>query len=176
MSKERGFIILPYRGAPSTVAAIRDGVLRSQHEIALRTLAEQICQDLRSKDYLSEALAYYHFVDAHCRYMRDPRTVEFVRAPYIIAEQLLKGGRPQLDCDDLSALIAGLVAISGGRCRAATLAFQNMFYRGERQFSHVLAQAQEPRTGAWISLDPVAGPRTNRMFQRAVSVKFWPIA
>jgi transglutaminase-like putative cysteine protease len=120
-------------------------------------------------------LAFYHYVDAHCRYMRDPRTIEYVRAPHVVAKQLLDGERPQLDCDDLTALLCGLLAITGSRCRAATLAFQNLFYQGERQFSHVLAQAWEPRTGAWVTLDPVAGPRTRQMLQCAVAVKFWPI-
>lgn len=150
--------------------------MKSQTKTELRTLAEDICRGLRSKDYLSEALAFYHYVDAYTRYMRDPRTVEFVRAPYIIAQQLLSGVRPQLDCDDMAALLAALVAITGGRCRVATLAFQNLFYRGERQYSHVLAQAFEPKSGTWLCLDPVAGPRTQKMLKQAVAVKFWPIA
>ena len=157
------------------MAVIRDAVLRSQTRAELRQLAELICKDLREKDYLSEALAIYNFVCARTRYMRDPRTAEYVRAPHVIAAELLRGGRPQLDCDDMAALICGLVAITGGRCRVATLAFRNVFFKGQRQYSHVLAQAWEPRTGAWITLDPVAGPQTREMFARAVAVKFWPI-
>ena len=175
-SQEVGYIVLPYRGAASTVVAIRDGVEKSQTDLPTRRLAEDICQGLRSKDYLSEYLSIYHFTDANCRYARDPRTVEFVQAPYVVVNELMSGHRPQCDCDDLCSFICALIAIMGGRCRACTVAFQNLFYKGERQYSHVFAQAWEPKSGAWLSLDPVAGPKTGSMLARAVAVKFWPIA
>jgi hypothetical protein len=39
----------------------------------------------------------------------------------------------------------------------------------------VFAQAREPRTGAWITLDPVAGDKTKEMQRRVVAAKVWPV-
>jgi hypothetical protein len=107
--------------------------------------------------------------------MRDPRTVELVQAPYVIVEQLNQGRTPQLDCDDITGLEEALLMAVGCECRSATVAFRNMFYQGQRQYSHVFAQAKEPRTGAWITCDPVAGVGTDAMLGRVVAAKFWPI-
>ena len=138
-------------------------------------LAEEICRYLPSKDSLSEALAFYNFVLDNTRYMRDPRTIELVRAPWVIVQQIMAGHVPSVDCDDMTATICALAGISGAECRAVTVAFKDMFYQGRRQYSHVFAQVREPRTGAWITLDPVAGNKTEEMKRRVVAAKFWPV-
>lgn len=167
---------LDYRGAPQTIAVIKRSAIEAQSKPAVRALAEEVTQHLPSKDTLSEALAFYNLALDRTRYMRDPRNVEYVRAPWIIAEQILAGRTPGLDCDDETALICGLAATSGAECRAVTVAFRNMFFRGQRQYSHVFAQVREPRTQCWITLDPVAGDKTDEMLSRVVAAKFWPIA
>lgn len=164
-----------YRGAPQTIEVMRRAVLESQESLVLRELAEQVCRDLDSKDYLSEMLAVYHLVLQRCRYMRDPRTVELVRAPYIIAGQILKGGVPQVDCDDEAALIAALLTSIGVTCRFVTAAFDNRFYEGRRQYSHVYAQGYEPRSKQWINVDPVAADRTKKMLRQITALKTWEI-
>ncbi len=166
---------LDYRGAPQTIACIKDAAVKSQSKPSVRMLAEEVSKHLRSKDALSEALAFYNLVLQRTRYMRDPRSVEYVRAPWIVVEQILGGHRPGLDCDDMTALICGMAAITGAECRAVTVAFKNMFYQGRRQYSHVYAQIREPRTGLWIALVPVAGDKFEEMKSRVVAAKFWPI-
>jgi hypothetical protein len=166
----------PYRGAPQTVGVIKQAALAAQSDYAVRQLAERITERLPSKDYLSEYLAIYYFVLAHTRYMRDPRTVELVRAPDVVARELLAGHTPALDCDDQSALICALVLAMGGECRVVTVAFGNTFYKGNRQYSHVFAQAREPYSKAWITLDPVAADRTQQMIRRTKAAKIWPVA
>lgn len=166
----------PYRGAPQTVSVIRQAALESQNFYPVRLLAEHICGRLRGKDYLSEILANHNFVGSRCRYMRDPRTVELVQAPYLVVEQLVQGGVPQLDCDDMTAFEGALHLAVGCEVRFATVAFRHMFYKGNRQYSHVFCQAREPRTQAWITCDPVAGEGTKSMLRRAVAYKFWPVA
>lgn len=166
----------PYRGAPQTVSVIKKAALASQNSYVVRELAEGITAGLPSKDYLSEYLAIYYYVLANVRYMRDPRTIELVRSPNVLAKQLKAGLTPSADCDDMAALICALVLSTGGQCRVATVAFRNMFHNGERQFSHVFAQAMEPRSRAWITLDPVAADKTREMMGRVKAVKFWPIA
>ncbi len=167
---------LPYRGAPQTVAVIQDSVLKSQNHLAVRSLCEEICEGVRSKDYLSEILAINNFVWSHTRYMRDPRTVELVYAPQLTAGAIAKGRVPSLDCDDMAALNAALLLSAGCETRVVTVAFAHAFYKGQRQFSHVFAQGREPRSGVWVTCDPVAGKNTQQMLRRAVAAKVWPIA
>lgn len=166
---------LDYRGAPQTITVIKQSVLDAQQKPVVRALAEEITQHLPSKDCVSEALAFYNLLLARTRYMRDPRSVELVRAPWVVVSEMMAGRTPGLDCDDMTALICALAAVSGAECRAVTVAFRNMFYQGRRQYSHVFAQIKEPRTGQWITVDPVAGDKTEEMKKRVVAAKFWPI-
>jgi hypothetical protein len=157
------------------VAAVREAVARSQRVYTVRQTAEAITQGLRSKDYVSEALAIYQWVCTHTRYARDPRTIELVRAPYLVLADIAQGQTPGIDCDDMTALIAALCLTLGHRTRAVTVAPRHVFFQGERQFTHIFAQVQDPRTGQWITLDPVAR-RADRMMSSVVAMKFWPIA
>jgi hypothetical protein len=165
-----------YRGAPQTVQVMRRAALDSQSNLAVRQLAEATCAKLDSKDYTSEYLALYNMLLQKCRYMRDPRTVELVRAQYLVAQEILEGGRPNLDCDDMSAMLGALVLAVGGNVRFVTVAFKNAFFNGSRQYSHVFAQALEPRTGLWIVLDPVAAEKTGEMMTRIKAAAIWPVA
>lgn len=167
---------LEYRGAPQTIQVMRRAALDSQSNLAVRQLAEAACAKLDSKDYTSEYLALYNLLLQTCRYMRDPRTVELVRAPYLVAQEILQGGRPSLDCDDLSAMLAALILSVGGSVRFVTVAFRNAFFNGVRQYSHVFAQALEPRSGLWIVLDPVAAEKTKDMMERIRAAAVWPVA
>jgi hypothetical protein len=165
----------PFKGAASTVSAVREAVLKSQRVYSVRQAAEAITRGLRSKDYVSEALAIYQWVCDHTRYARDPRTIELVRAPYIVLGEIADGHTPGIDCDDLCALIAALCMSLGHRVRAVTVAQRHIFFQGERQYTHIFCQVQDPRTGAWLTLDPVAR-RADQMMRSTVAMKFWPIA
>lgn len=168
-------VTLDYRGAPQTIEVIKRSVFESQYKPVVRMLVEEVTKHLQSKDTVSEALAFYHLVLDRTRYMRDPRGVEYVRAPWVVVEQIMAGHTPGIDCDDATALICAMAAVSGAQCRAVTVAFRNMHYQGRRQYSHVFAQIREPRTNKWITLDPVAGEKTREMKNRTVAAKFWPI-
>lgn len=176
MQHDHKILWLDYRGAPQTVAVIKKAAVESQAKPNVRMLAEEVTKHLPNKDTLSEALAFYNLVLDRTRYMRDPRNVEYVRAPWVIVDQLMAGHTPAVDCDDQSALLCALAAVSGAECRVVTVAFRNMFYKGRRQYSHVFAQIKEPRSGQWITLDPVAGDKTKEMISRVVAAKFWPVA
>lgn len=175
MPHDHNILWLPYRGAPQTIQVIKDAVLQSQTKPIVRMFAEEVTKYLPSKDTVSEALAFHHFVTDKTRYMRDPRTVELVRAPWIVLELITKGHIPGLDCDDITALLLALGAASGAECRAVTVAFTNMFFQGQRQYSHVFAQLREPRTQIWITTDPVAAEKTREMQGRVKAAKYWPI-
>ena len=128
---------------------------------------------------------------SHTRYANDPRTIELVRSPRDLLERLKQNvnalrdvfaqgshgtWKPSLDCDDLTALIAALCLSLGREVRICTVAFKNMFFRGTRQYSHVYLQVREPRTLAWIVMDPVAAETTPEMLGRIKAIKFWAIA
>lgn len=163
-------------GAKTTIEAIRKAILAIQGDYRLRQLVERVCGNIREKDYLSEYLAWYNYICANVRYMRDPRTVELVKSVHIPLEQLLSGQTPQLDCDDLTALLGAGILSTGGSCRLVTVAFSNVMHNGEQQYSHVFIQALEPKTKNWITLDPVAGRATNKMLKSATIAKVWPVA
>jgi transglutaminase-like putative cysteine protease len=159
-----------------TVAVMMDAALRSQDHLPVRLLAEEVCSKIGSKDYLSEILACYYFVLANTRYMRDPRTVELVRAPHVVVKELTEGRVPNLDCDDMTAFLIAMLLAVGCECRIVTVAFRNAYFKGTRQYSHVFAQAKEPRTHTWITLDPVAAEKTAQMLRRVKAAKIWPVA
>lgn len=167
---------LPFRGANQTAQMIRAAALDAQNHIEIRQLAEEITREVRAKDYLSEILAIYHFVLTNCRYMRDPRTIELVKSPRRIVLELLSGRRPQVDCDELTELLAALLLSAGCSVRIVVVAFNNAVFKGERQYSHVLCQAYEPKSKSWITCDPVAGAKTNRMHQRVKFAKIFAVA
>lgn len=163
----------PFKGASHTVSTIIKSALESQE--AARRVVEDVCRNLRSKDYLSEMLALCHFVTTNTRYMRDPTTIELVRAPYVIIEEIYSGLKPQLDCDDMTALLLSLLLSVGCQARVVTVAFKNAFFKGERQYAHVFVQGYEPRSKKWVTLDPVAGEGTKSMHSRIVAAKIYPV-
>lgn len=165
-----------YQGAPQTVSVMRRAVLDDANRFDTRRLAEAVCQGLDSKDYTSEYLALYQCLLQHTRYMRDPRRTELVRAPYIISQQIMAGYRPSIDCDDMATWLAAAVMAVGGKPEFCTVAFANMFYGDQPQFSHVFTRALEPRTRCWIILDPVAAEKTPEMRRRIKNAATWPVS
>lgn len=165
-----------FRGAPQTVETIKRYALESQRDPSVRMFAEQVVQHLGPKDYLSEALALYYAVVRSTRYANDPRTVELVKKPTWVVNQIRAGARPSLDCDDLTALLAALLLSLGREVRVVTVAFNNAFHNGQRQYSHVFLQVREPRTAKWVVLDPVAAEDTATMLRRVRAIKIWPLA
>lgn len=154
---------------------MREAALRAQSVYSIRQLVEKVCEKLEPKDYRSEALANYYYVLSHTRYMRDPRTVELVRDPWEVVAQMQAGQIPQIDCDDMAALLASMHLMCGFRVRLITVAFRDAFYQGERQYSHIFCQAQD-KGGTWLTTDPVANVKTAEMLNRAVAAKVWPVA
>lgn len=165
-----------FTGAPATVELVKKYALQAQHDTTIRLTAEEVIQHLGSKDYASELLAVYHFVLRYTRYANDPRTVELVKKPGWVAREIANGRVPSLDCEDLTAFIAALCLALGREVRVVTVAFDDVRHRGERQYSHIFAQIREPRTGRWVTLDPVAAEDTLQMLSRIRALKIWPVA
>ncbi len=165
-----------YQGAPQTIAVMGKSAIKARNSFATRRLAEMICEGIDSKDYASEYLALYNFLLQHSRYMRDPRTVELVRDPTVLSEQMMAGHTVSIDCDDGALWLGSAVEAVGGRAEFVTVAFEDMFYDGRRQYSHVFTTALEPRARKRIVLDFVAAEKTPEMLRRVKAAKTWPIA
>ena len=166
----------PFRGAPHTVDLIKRYALESQRQPIVRLTAEEIVSGLYAKDYASEIQAVYHFVVSHTRYANDPRTIELVRRPERLLQDIVAGKKPSTDCDDMVTLEAALLLALGRSVRIVTAAFNNAFFRGKRQYSHVYLQAQEPRSKKWVTLDPVAAEETGPMLRKIKALKVWSVA
>src|SRR5215831_220216 len=128
---------------------MRQMALAAQTSWPLRSLVEQVCFQIRPKDYLSEFLALYYFVCRFVRYMRDPRTVELVKTPEATLATCTG------DCDDIATLLAALLLLAGAIVRFVLVGF-----RRDRTLTHVFVEAWDPHRQRWVVLDPVAGPRT----------------
>lgn len=149
----------------------------NEQKKALRPLAEKICDGIESGDYNSEIYALYAFACAKLRYSRDIHNVEYVKAPVRMLETRVG------DCDDLATLLAALCMSMGNECRFLVLGFE------DAQPSHVICQVavrgqyagQQNVDGnasgdkLWVTLDPVAGDRTQEMHKRIRYVKAYPI-
>lgn len=167
---------IAYSGAPQTIDVMRQAALDDANHFETRQLAESVCEGIDSKDYTSEYLALYHCLLQRTRYMRDPRRTELVRAPYLISKQILAGHRPSIDCDDGALWLASAILSVGGSAAFITCAFQRLYYEGRIQHSHVFTRALEPRSRAWIVLDPVAAEKTPQMLRRMVDASVWPVS
>lgn len=150
--------------------------LEAQRTSAVRLMAEEVIQHLGSKDYASELLALYNFVLRYTRYANDPRTVELVKKPTWVAREIAEGRVPSIDCEDMTCFLAALALALGREVRVVTVAFSRQKYRGEVQYSHIFCQAKEPRSGQWVTLDPVAAEDTRQMLGRVKAMKIWPVA
>ncbi len=177
--------VLEYRGTPDTVAKMVELSLgkRGEQSILVRRHAEQIVGNLRPKDYASEVMAIYYWWTRSGRYTRDPLHVELLKDPQRMVEDA-DAGRLVCDCDELATGIATDCMVIGAKARFVTVAFKPRQHppwlprsRVGRAgpFTHVFAQAQDPRTQIWWTLDPVAGRRAERMHQRVRQMRIYPI-
>ncbi|HEY5657928.1 MAG TPA: hypothetical protein VIY27_09080 [Myxococcota bacterium] len=177
--------VLEYRGTPHTVAKMIELCLgpRGEKSIMVRRHAEQIVANLRPKDYASECMAIYYWWMRAGRYTRDPVHVELLKDPQRMVEDA-DAGRLVCDCDELATGIATDCLVVGSKARFVTVSFKNRQHpswlpgsRAAREgpYTHVFAQAQDPRTGIWWTLDPVAGRRVERMQQRVKQMRIYPI-
>jgi hypothetical protein len=185
-----------YRGTPQTVVKmfeVADGD-RGQRSFKLRDRVEQIIRYVRPKDYWSEVLAiYYWCCGPQFRYTRDPRKVEQIKDPLRMLDEIDRHGSTLVDCDEFSTFLRAAIGSVGGKTRIVTVGFRP---KGEKQpnpqlfddpvfklmtsphprlpgpFTHVFAQALKPG-GIWVTIDPVAGPRTPKMQSRVKQYRIY---
>lgn len=185
-----------YRGTPQTVVKmfeIADGD-RGQRSFKIRERAEDVIRYVRPKDYWSEMLAIYYWAcGPQFRYTRDPRKVEQIKDPMRMLWEIDRYGITLVDCDEYSTFLRSTIGSIGGKTRFATVGFrpkdsgkinQKLFDdpvfnlmtsshpRLPGPFTHVFAQALKPG-GIWVTIDPVAGPRTPKMHRRVKQFRIY---
>ena len=151
---------------------------------AIRERVERTCAGIDPKDYASEYMAICHAAARDVRYRRDPLPVELVKSPDAILREIATRGFAQEDCESVALFIEVQCAALGGQTRFYTMSFEH----GPRPKSwakhptwpwpphtHAGVQAFDPNSGAWMTLDPVAGPRTGVMLGQASAVRFFNV-
>jgi transglutaminase-like putative cysteine protease len=164
--------IRPFRGPADTVVLMIQMTVgpRGEQSTLVRSLKDHIVRDLAPKDYLSEMLAVRNFVAERIKYSNDALAVEQVQDPERMAEQIVKFGKAVADCDEIALMIGTLCRQLGREVRYVTVGFKQPGH-----FAHVFAQALEPKSQTWITLDPVAGTDEASMLGRVTTYKIWGI-
>ncbi len=129
---------------------------KGKTDLVVRKLVEEVCADLASGDYASEAFAIYAWVHQNIRYMRDIHDVEYVKEPAKLIET--RAG----DCDDMATLIAAMLMACGNRAVFTLVAFD-----GAPVPSHVFANVVTPH--GLVVLDPVANRISAEMLKRVTA-------
>lgn len=164
--------LAPYKGIQHSVDAMKRAVLgpRGAWSPEVRFTVEEICRYLTPKDYRSEILAVRYWVADRCPYFRDPVHVEWIRDPVALLEAIKKNGTVRCDCDEVTVLLAALLLAAGAPCEFVTVSFvrgqppSHVFLRAEVPY----ADPRNPRSKAWVVVDPVGGTRETTMLPRVV--------
>jgi transglutaminase-like putative cysteine protease len=143
---------------------------RGEHSVYLRSLTEQVTRGLQPKDYLGELLAVRNFCAERIRYMNDPLTLELVKDPQRLAEEVVAKGKAVGDCDDIAAFSAAMLRQLGREAQFVTVGFGRPGH-----YSHVFTRVKEPKSQRWYVCDPVAGTDEGTMLRRVKTYRFWTI-
>lgn len=137
---------------------------RGEQSLLVRQVTEEVVRELQPKDYLSEILAIRYWVAERCRYANDHLHVEYLRDPQRLCEEILSKGKAVADCDDIATLIATMGMQLGRKAKFVAVGFG-----APRDYSHVFAMLQEPKSKTWIVCDPVAGTDEERMLRKVTT-------
>lgn len=165
----------PFQGPKTTLNQMRDFTLGNEGEksMLVRQFVEWFLQGVQPKDYLGEIIAIRNvFVQpspynpslSMFRYTNDPRHVEMVKSPERCVREILQNGTSLVDCDDIATCAATFALQCGREVEIVALGF------APGQLSHVGVRVKEPKSGRWIWLDGVAGPREREAAARAKTV------
>ena len=115
--------IRAFRGPEDTIRTMVGLVKgqRGEHSVYLRSLTEQVTRGLQPKDYFSEIIAVRNFCTERIRYMNDPLTLELVKDPQRLAEEIVAKGKAVGDCLPVGTRL--LAQVSNG---AATMPIEGV--------------------------------------------------
>lgn len=170
----------PFRGPEDTLRAMAEAALgaRGEKSMLVRGFAEFLLRDVQPKDYLGEIIAIRNALVMQSpwrpgaplfRYANDPRHVEMVKDPQRQVEEIQAHGSTVVDCDDEACMAACLCMIIGREVELVAVGF------APGELSHVAVRAKEPKTGQWIWMDGVAGPREREAARKATEILVWSL-
>jgi hypothetical protein len=150
---------------------------RGEQSHRVRQFAEEVTRHVEPKDYLGEIIAIRNVFLQRSpktgaplfRYMNDPLHVELVKDPERLITEVDQHGSTVADCDELACLAGTLCLVVGRVVEFVALGF------APRSLSHVGARVREPKSGQWIWVDAVAGPKEREAADRAKNVVFWSL-
>lgn len=151
--------------------------LRGEQSIRVRQFTEAVVRGVEPKDYLGEMLAVRNVFLQRSprtghplfRYTNDPRHVELVKDPERLVEEVETYGSTLADCDEIACLAGTMLMCLGREVEWVALGFQ------PGSLSHVAVRAREPKSGQWVFVDPVAGPKEQDAARRAKNIHFWSV-
>ena len=161
-----------FDGAPDTLRAMVRAAQgpRGEQSMVVRSVVDDIVAGLQPKDYAGEIVAVRNWVAENVRYTNDPIHVELVKSPQTIVEEYLARGVATGDCDDIACITGAMHLQLGRNCQLMPVGFG-----ATGHYSHVFERCQEPRTGAWIVCDPVAGTHERNMLGRISTYQIWSL-
>lgn len=170
-----------YGGPRDTLEAMARAALgpRGEQSALVNRFKTEVTKFIQPKDYLGEILAIRNVLlqpnprtgQALIRYTNDPRHVEVVKDPQRIVEEINSPLQAaECDCDESATFVATL-ALQLGR----SVQFVALGFGPGTALTHVGARAQEPKSGRWIWLDSVAGPRESEAARKATRVVFYDL-
>lgn len=171
--------IVPFRGPDHTLERMEVAALgpRGEQSVKVRQFTEAVTRHLEPKDYLGEILAVRNVFLQRSpvtgaplfRYLNDPRHVELIKDPERLVAEVEAYGSTQADCDELTCLAGAMALCLGREVEWVAMGFQ------PGSLTHVACRVREPKSGRWIFVDAVAGPREREAMTRAKNKKFWSI-
>jgi hypothetical protein len=170
----------PFKGARDTLKLMSEQALgdRGERSMLVRHFTTWVVRDVWPKDYLGEILALRNVLVQQSpfrpgvplfRYTNDARHVEVVKDPQRQIEEIMDHGTTQVDCDEI-ACTASVMALQLGR----EVEYVAMGFAPD-QLTHVGCRVKEPKSGRWIWLDGVAGPREKEAASRAQELLVWSL-
>lgn len=169
-----------FRGPEDTLRLMTMHALgpHGEQSMLVRHFTTWVVGHVWPKDYLGEILAVRNvFVQPSpwrpplplFKYSNDPRHVEVVKHPERQVIEIFENGYTVVDCDEI-ALMAGTMLLQLGRqIEWVALGFR------PGELTHVGVRCQEPKSGRWIWIDAVAGPREADAARAATNVLIWGV-
>lgn len=150
---------------------------RGEQSIRVRQFTEAVVRGVEPKDYLGEILAVRNVFLQRSprtghplfRYTNDPRHVELVKDPERLVEEVEAYGSTLADCDEIACLAGTMGLCLGREVEWVALGFK------PGALSHVAVRIKEPKSGQWVFVDPVAGPKEQDAARRAQNIHFWSV-
>lgn len=172
--------VRPFRGARDTLRLMANMALgdNGERSALVRQFTTWVVADVWPKDYLGQMLAIRNVLVQPSpvrggtplfNYVNDPRHVEFVKSPRRMVEEIMAHGTTAIDCDELAMMAATMLLQVGREVEFVALGF------APRALTHVGLRAKEPKSGKWIWIDGVAGPREREAAERAQEILVWSL-